>query len=76
MKKKIVFITLSLEGGGAEKILSRLVVNLHNEFDIVLVTFYRKADILKSYCHSPDWSIIVSMQNTETLYRLRSGSGG
>jgi glycosyltransferase involved in cell wall biosynthesis len=42
MKKKIVFITLSLEGGGAEKILSRLVVNLYNEFDIVLVTFYRK----------------------------------
>jgi glycosyltransferase involved in cell wall biosynthesis len=53
MKKKIVFITLSLEGGGAEKILSRLVVNLHNEFDIVLVTFYRKGRYLEELLSLP-----------------------
>ena len=53
MKKKIVFITLSLEGGGAEKILSRLVINLHNEFDIVLVTFYRKGRYLNELLSLP-----------------------
>ena len=53
MKKKIVFITLSLEGGGAEKILSRLVSNLHNEFDIVLVTFYRKGRYLEELLSLP-----------------------
>ena len=53
MKRKIVFITLSLDGGGAEKILSRLVVNLHNEFDIVLVTFYRKGRYLEELLSLP-----------------------
>jgi glycosyltransferase involved in cell wall biosynthesis len=47
MKKKIVFITLSLEGGGAEKILSRLILNLYNEYNIVLVTFYHKGRYLE-----------------------------
>ena len=47
MKKRIVFITLNLEGGGAEKILSRLIINLHNEFEIVLITFYRRGRYLE-----------------------------
>jgi len=46
MKKKIVFVTLSLEGGGTEKIISRLILNLHDEFEILLVTFYRKGRYL------------------------------
>jgi N-acetylgalactosamine-N,N'-diacetylbacillosaminyl-diphospho-undecaprenol 4-alpha-N-acetylgalactosaminyltransferase len=40
MKSKIVLVTLSLEGGGAEKIVSRIIHNLYKQFDIVLVTFY------------------------------------
>ena len=53
MKKKIVFITLSLEGGGAEKILSRLIVNFHDEFDIVLITFYHRGRYLKELLSVP-----------------------
>ena len=53
IKKKIVFITLSLEGGGAEKILSRLIINLHNEFNIVLVTFYNKGRYLEELLSLP-----------------------
>jgi glycosyltransferase involved in cell wall biosynthesis len=53
MKEKIVLITLSFEGGGAEKILSRLILNLHNDFDIVLVTFYRKGRYLEELISLP-----------------------
>ena len=53
MKKKIVLITLSLEGGGAEKILSRLIVSLHDEFYIVLVTFYSNGRYLKELLSIP-----------------------
>jgi glycosyltransferase involved in cell wall biosynthesis len=53
MKKKIVLVTLSLEGGGTEKILSRLISNLYNEFDIVLVTFYRKGRYLEELLNLP-----------------------
>jgi N-acetylgalactosamine-N,N'-diacetylbacillosaminyl-diphospho-undecaprenol 4-alpha-N-acetylgalactosaminyltransferase len=46
MKKKIAFITLSFEGGGAEKILTRLLINLHSEMKIVVITFYHKGRYL------------------------------
>jgi UDP-N-acetylglucosamine:LPS N-acetylglucosamine transferase len=53
MKMKIAFVTLSLEGGGAEKILSRLILNLHDELDIVLITFYRKGRYLDELLSVP-----------------------
>lgn len=40
MKKKILFITLSMEGGGAEKIMASLLRNLKSEMEICLVTLY------------------------------------
>ncbi|MBA4322715.1 MAG: hypothetical protein C0408_07855 [Odoribacter sp.] len=53
MKAKIVLVTLSLEGGGAEKILSRLILNLHNDFNIVLVTFYQRGMYLEELTSIP-----------------------
>jgi glycosyltransferase involved in cell wall biosynthesis len=53
MKKKILFITLTLEGGGAEKIFSGLIQKLHSEFDIVLVTFYRRGRFLEEILSVP-----------------------
>jgi glycosyltransferase involved in cell wall biosynthesis len=53
MKKKILFVTLSFEGGGAEKILSRLIHNLNNEFSIVLVTFYNSGRYLEEILALP-----------------------
>jgi len=38
-KKKIIFVTLSYAGGGAEKIFTRLLENLHENFNIISVTF-------------------------------------
>lgn len=38
-KKKLVFVTLSYAGGGAEKIFTRLIENFYKDFDIVVVTF-------------------------------------
>lgn len=52
-KIKLLIIILHLEGGGAEKILSRLILNLYNEFDIVLVTFYRKGRYLEELLSLP-----------------------
>lgn len=53
MKKRIVLLTLSLEGGGAEKILYRLALGLHDEFDIVLVTFYKRGRYLDELLSIP-----------------------
>ena len=52
-KIKLLIVTQHLEGGGAEKILSRLILNLYNEFDIVLVTFYRKGRYLEELLSLP-----------------------
>jgi len=42
MKKKIAFITLSFDAGGAEKIFSRLISNLYNEYELVIIAFYAR----------------------------------
>ena len=68
MKKKIVLVTLSLGGGGAEKILSRLILNLHNDFDIVLVTFYRKGRYLEELVSLPGLEYhCLNAENGNTL---------
>lgn len=54
MKKKLVFITLSLEGGGAEKIITRLLFLLSGEFKIELVTFYKRGRYLNEVLSIPD----------------------
>ncbi len=43
---KLLIIAQHLEGGGAEKILYRLILNLHNEIDISLVTLYERGRYL------------------------------
>jgi glycosyltransferase involved in cell wall biosynthesis len=68
MKEKIVLVTLSLGGGGAEKILSRLILNLHNDFDIVLVTFYRKGRYLEEILSLPGLEYhCLNAENGNTL---------
>jgi glycosyltransferase involved in cell wall biosynthesis len=68
MKDKIVLVTLSLEGGGAEKILSRLIINLYNEFDITLVTFYRKGRYLEELLSLPQLEYhCLNAENGNTL---------
>ncbi|KXX68570.1 glycosyltransferase [Flammeovirga sp. SJP92] len=37
MKKKVLLLNISLRGGGAERITSGLINNLHNEYDFTLV---------------------------------------
>jgi len=49
----LLIVALHLEGGGAEKILSRLILNIHNEFEIVLVTFYNKGRYLEELLALP-----------------------
>jgi hypothetical protein len=41
-KQKVLFITLSFDAGGAEKVLNQLIQNLHR-FRAFIVTFYDKA---------------------------------
>ena len=73
MKKKIVLVTLSLDGGGTEKILSRLISNLYNEFDIVLVTFYRKGRYLEELLTLPglDYHCINAEHGNTLSFAMR-----
>ena len=53
-KKNIVIITLSFDGGGAEKILLSIIKNLANEFNFTVITFYDKGiylDEIKTIPH-------------------------
>jgi GalNAc-alpha-(1->4)-GalNAc-alpha-(1->3)-diNAcBac-PP-undecaprenol alpha-1,4-N-acetyl-D-galactosaminyltransferase len=52
-KIKLLIVSQHLEGGGAEKILYRLILNLYNEFDITLVTLYNKGRYLKEILALP-----------------------
>jgi glycosyltransferase involved in cell wall biosynthesis len=73
MKNKVVLVTLSLEGGGAEKILSRLVLNLHDEFDIVLVTFYKRGRYLEALLSTPglDYHCINAEKGNTLSFAVR-----
>lgn len=64
MKNKIVFITLSLEGGGAEKVLTQIIHNLYNDFDIVLITFYNRGRYLPEILANP--CVVYQCINAET----------
>lgn len=44
---------MSLEGGGAEKVLSTLVRNFNHDFEVVLVTFYKKGRYLEELLSMP-----------------------
>jgi glycosyltransferase involved in cell wall biosynthesis len=68
LKSKIVLVTLSLEGGGAEKILSRLILNLYNEIDIVLITFYHKGRYIEELLSLPGLEYhCINAENGNTL---------
>jgi glycosyltransferase involved in cell wall biosynthesis len=72
VKNKIVLITLSLEGGGAEKVLTRILHNLCNDFDIVLVTFFDRGRYLPEVLSNPriDYQCInAETGNTLTFAR-------
>ncbi|MFN8210532.1 MAG: glycosyltransferase [Bacteroidales bacterium] len=45
-KPRYLILTLSLEGGGAEKVISRITQSLVSEAEIILVSFYRKGRYL------------------------------
>jgi glycosyltransferase involved in cell wall biosynthesis len=42
MKRKIALITLSFDAGGAEKIFSRIISNLHADYELTIITFYER----------------------------------
>ena len=73
--KKILVLTLSLEGGGAERILSKVVRASHSEFNIILVSFYRKGRFLDDLIKLPGlkyYSINAEKGNTLSFaLRLR-----
>jgi glycosyltransferase involved in cell wall biosynthesis len=46
-KIKLLIVAQHLEGGGAEKILFRLILNLYKEIDITLVTLYDRGRYLQ-----------------------------
>lgn len=52
-KIKLLIVAQHLEGGGAEKILYRLILNLHNEIDIKLVTLYCRGRFLDEILSLP-----------------------
>lgn len=74
-KIKLLIVTQHFEGGGAEKILSRLIINLHRDYNIVLVTFYHKGRYLEELLSLPGLEYhCINAQGGNTLsfsFRLR-----
>jgi glycosyltransferase involved in cell wall biosynthesis len=52
-KLKLLIVAQHLEGGGAEKILYRLILNLHEEINIKVVTLYKRGRYLEEILSIP-----------------------
>ena len=74
-KKNIAIVTLSFDGGGAEKILLRIVKNLANELNFHIITFYDKGiylDEIKTLSHVKYTCIHAEKGNTLSFaWRIR-----
>lgn len=65
--RKLLFLILNLDGGGSEKIFTRLVSNLCHMHDIVVVTFYEQGIFLSEIKALPVRYYSISANNDNTL---------
>ncbi len=65
--RKFLFLILNLDGGGSEKIFTRLVSNLCHIHEIVVVTFYEEGIYLNEVRQLPVKYYSISSGNDNTL---------
>ena len=67
ISRKLLFLILNLDGGGSEKIFTRLVSNLCHIHDIIVVTFYEQGVFLSEIKELPVSYYSISANNDNTL---------
>ena len=67
MTRKLLFLILNLDGGGSEKIFTRLISNLCHTHEIVVVTFYEEGIFLPEIKALPVKYYTLSTDNNNTL---------
>jgi glycosyltransferase involved in cell wall biosynthesis len=65
--RKFLFLILNLDGGGSEKIFTRIVSNLCQIHDIVVVTFYEEGIFLEEIKALPVRYYCISSDNNNTF---------
>jgi len=65
--RKLLFLILNLDGGGSEKIFTRLVSNLCHMHEVVVVTFYEEGIFLSEIRNLPVQYYNLSSNSNDTL---------
>ena len=72
MKRKILIIIGSLDIGGTEKQLLKIIGSLSNYFDFTVLSFTRGGDLLK-WIKSDYKTVIASDINNDNLMNIKNG---